>query len=227
MRPVLLTPTRFRPASFSLVEKWVARQTVKHARWLVVCDGDVSKYRFTMGQEVIVRRPVASSKHSVCLNYLAALDALQCTTFAPDTLFFPIEDDDYLRPDYLATLTREAEEAPLVGLAPARYYHLHSSTYTILPNKHHCSLSATAFRPEVLSVFRQGCELGNPFIDQFLWVHWRDTLQRPAKITSNGQHIGLKDGLGVGTGHERLQHEDTDGAVLREWLGEDADYIKI
>ncbi len=224
----LLTPTRNRPRAFSYLEGFIKRQTFKgDLQWIVVCDGP-TPYNYTMGQTVIHRDNSQDDprQHSICLNYLAAIPHIQGSAVVC------LDDDDWYSPDYLTEIADKLTQADLVGVAPARYYHVGSRRFRDLKNTTHCSLAATAFNRAVLPAFSTCCQIRNsPFVDMVLWPHWRDTLGGSALIFDNPPdnplQVGIKglNGGGAGLGHDpRSGIKDMHFRQLRQWLGQDADH---
>ena len=221
----LLTPTKNRPQHFARLEECVkAQRDAPPYRWIVVNDGS-EPYAYNMGQEVILRDPSGDKRHSLCENLLAGLSLAETSPLSAKLLI--IEDDDYYAPDYLAVMARYLDVVPLAGLVPARYYHTVSRRFRVLHNYHYASLASTGMRRAVWEVLRLGCRIGQPFVDGFLWTHWASTLQQPAGLFTARLHVGLKDGSGIGIGHDAtLGEPDPDGKVLHSWIGDSAnDYL--
>lgn len=218
-----LTATCRRPFAFSCLERFFAAQHKPEPWEWLVCGEDLEGYRFTMGQRVIHRTGPELSflglpLPSICANYLRLVREAQTEKF------IVLEDDDAPLADFIPLMARLLNEAPLVGLSHARYYHLPSRRWEVLENATWASLACTAFRREVVPCFEQQCRIADPWIDARLWCHWGQTLGLPCRLVRNeGQHVGLKgvEGPGLGLGHSRmLMHHDPDGVVQREWLGE-------
>lgn len=224
----LITPTRNRNHCFKLLESYVANQTYKgQLQWVVVCDGGIEDYRFTMGQTVVSRDASNDPPHmaSVCLNYLAALPHVQGDKIAC------VEDDDVYMPGYLDALDKALDLAPLAGSCPAKYYNLDTCQYKLLGNYDYASLAQTGFTREVLPTFERGLKMGDPFIDGWLWCHWAQTERKPYCLVPNDNlHVamkgawfpGLQPGVqGYGCGHApRIGKVDWDGSILKNWLGD-------
>lgn len=103
----LVTTTRNRSLSFSLLEHWISRQTVQPNQWLVINDG-TDPYSYNHKQQVVLRDPGKDVLPSICENWLAALPLIRGDVVVA-------EDDDWLHPEYLATMRELLEAADLVG----------------------------------------------------------------------------------------------------------------
>lgn len=222
----LITPTRNRARCFSLLEGYVARQTVRPKRWLVCNDGR-EEYAYTMGQEVIRRDPAGDTLPSICANYLALLERLQ----GERVLF--VEDDDWIAPAFLETMAGLLEGADLVGLVPNFFYHVGNRAYCSMLNGLHSSLASTGCAAAVLPLVREACLKGDIFIDLYLWRRWTGSrlLHTPVHMPEPPLHVGLKGcwgERGLGLGHQLVEPVDEDWGVLRRWLGRDAEaYIRV
>lgn len=219
----LFTPTRNRPWAFSLLQTYVARQTIRYEEWIVCCDEGWDDYNFSMGQTVIRREDRTpefqfTNLHSINANYLACLEAAQD---AKKVLF--VEDDDWLHPQFLETYSRWLDEADLVGVIKNRYYHVKNRAYCEMWNTAHSSLASTGITAAVLPLLREACLRNDPYIDMYLWKTWTGKKKLHA---DNHLHVGLKGvegNPGYGIGHYLVEPVDQDGTVLRAWIGEDAD----
>lgn len=230
MSITLITPTPGKRAwLFSLCEKYMARQTRRWDQWLVVADGDVSDYAFTMGQQVI-HRPPGGELHSVNENYLAALPHIT------GEYILPVEDDDWFSGDYIQVMTDALVDADLVGLAPDYYFHVPAKKWRDMKNTTHSSLTTSGFTRAVLPCF-EVCARNKwaaPFIDMLLFPHHRDTLGGSCRIMPHDinapLHVGIKglSGIGAGLGHDPTPGiRDVRYQQLKKWIGDDAKaYIK-
>lgn len=219
----LITPTRNRPQCFSILEKYISRQTYnRQFQWVVVCDGGFEEYKFTLGQEVYKRDTGKDEpgKHSICYNYLYALDKVK------GDKVLCVEDDDWYSPGYLSVMNKHLNKYPLVGSIPAKYYNLFHRQYRVFNNTNHASLAQTGFTSEAVPMFRHFCEFGkDPFLDMLLWGHWQTEQKKFLLFPNDGLHYGLK-GLwgepGCGSGHSpRMGASDWSLEVLREWIEDD------
>lgn len=224
----LITPTRNRSKAFGFLEDYISRQTYKgEIQWVVVNDGD-EPYKYRLNQEVVIRSRADDNPatHSICYNYRAALplvrgDKVLC-----------IEDDDFYSPEYIQVMSDALNEHSLVGLAPALYYHVTARKWRNMKNQDHASLASTGFSRDVLPVFEQATKVPNMvYLDLWLWAHWRDTLQKPARLLANPEKKPLQVGLkglpwgvgGIGLGHDPQvgQRDTANYTKLKAWLGQD------
>lgn len=219
----LLTATGARPRAFALCERWMAAQDYTGpVRWLVVDDGQepqpVAFQREGWAVEVIRPAPAwKPGQNTQARNLLAGL-AHCCST---DRVVV-IEDDDHYAPDWLTHVAGELDRAELVGESHARYYNLPRRIGRQLPNAGHASLCSTAVRGRAVDALRKACQSSPKFIDLSLWRRFQD------KHLFGGHRVvgikGLPGRGGIGIGHKeqfRGTH-DPDGALLKQWIGDDA-----
>lgn len=215
----IFTPTRHRPKTFALLERYVERQKGNIPwRWIVACDGGVDDYNFTMGQEVIVREHVEGWIHSLNANYLA------CSEAAEDAeKIICLEDDDWYHPEYFLHMDRWLDEFDLVGIARNRYYHVPNKAYCVMPNVLTSAMGTTGFTKKVIPSFQMQCLLGSPYVDWHLWGSYEG--KKKLFPDYNFLQVGIKGSIehgGIGIGHSLCEPKDEDGSVFREWFGEDA-----
>lgn len=219
----LLTATGARPEAWALCERWMARQDYAGpVTWIIVDDGPEPQ-RITKspkGWLQVVIRPAPFWKpgdNTQARNLLKGLEA--CDPTHPVAI---IEDDDYYSPDWLTKVASELQHAELVGECMARYYNTATRRARELRNSAHASLCSTAMHGKALRTFRDVCHTSPKFIDLHLWRK-----HKPSRLFTGGRVVGLK-GLpgrgGIGMGHARdfAGVRDTDGAILRKWIGEEA-----
>lgn len=234
MKTTLVTTTRDRALCFSILEKWAAR--TKFDQWLVVNDG-TEPYKYTMGQEVIIRKPGKNEAphESILLNWLTALPRIQgdvCLVY---------EDDDYYQEGSGALLTSALEEVDLVGFNWDLYYKLPSRRFFRPGNVEHASLGASGFRrsvfPVVEKIIKEECTFNRSvFIDMYLWHVAEQQYGLTQRLLPNmenpANHVGFKfmpGAAGLGIGHKGLYEgmKDFDFAFLTKWLGrEDSQVYK-
>lgn len=220
----LLTATGARPAAWALCERWMARQDYSGpVRWVIVDDGPEPQ-RLTFkrdGWQLVV---VLASPHwepgqnTQARNLLEGLAAV-----GADERLAIIEDDDWYAPDWLTTVDRELDRAELVGEHRARYYNVQQRRGRQLANTGHASLCSTAMRGGALQDFADACRARPKFIDLELWRR-----ARGRDLFGGHRVVGIK-GLpgrgGIGMGHDAAFNgqADPDGALLRSWVGLDAE----
>lgn len=220
----LITPTRDRPECLALCEFWVSRfQWTGDVQWIIVDDGDVPA-ETRRGQEIIRREP-SGDEHTLAKNLLAAAELVR------GDAVMVIEDDDWYSPNYVNDMVRKLRYYELCGEARARYYHVPTRGYLTCYNRLHASLSATAFRRNLIKRFRAACRAaiadGNPYVDLYFWGR-RPPLPRPDPrgYIFFKQHLnlglkGMPGRRGIARGHEADVYErfDLDGKQLEDWVG--------
>lgn len=220
----LLTATGARPAAWALCERWMARQAYAGpVRWVIVDDGPQPQpvtFRRDGWQLVVVRPSPhwAPGQNTQARNLLKGLAAV-----GADERLAIIEDDDWYAPDWLTTVDRELDRAELVGEHRARYYNVQQRRGRQLANTGHASLCSTAMRGSALQDFADACRARPKFIDLELWRR-----ARGRHLFGGHRVVGIK-GLpgrgGIGMGHDAAFNgqADPDGALLRSWVGSDAE----
>lgn len=218
MNITIITTTRNRPLAFSMLEQWVARQTLKPKRWLVINDG-TEDYTYTMGQEVVRREPQEGEPHSLNANWLAALKRLKKTEWV-----FVMEDDDYYHPAYLETVSKRCAEADLVGVSYDLYWNLATRKFRRMYNMIHASLAATAFNSKLYGLVKEAALAGSVFLDMHIWAAWEGSSYLMDNKAPDGKplHVGMKcmpGEPGLGIGHQPDGSSDYAFLKLIEWLG--------
>lgn len=219
----LLTATGARPEAFALCERWMAAQSYAGpVTWIIVDDGakPTPITKSPKGWVQIVIRPAPfwqPGQNTQARNLLKGLDAVDA-----GHALVVIEDDDYYAPDWLETCVRELAHAELVGECRARYYNLALCRGRQLSNSRHASLCATAMRGSAIATFRKACELRPKFIDLELWNR-----HRSKRLFDGHRTVGIKGlpgrgGIGMGHRNDFTGEYDPDGALLRQWVGDDA-----
>ena len=218
-----MTCTGGRPEAFALCERWMARQTIPWQQWIVV-DDCLPATPTMLCQERIEPRPAwQPGQVTLGRNLKAALERVTGDAVAV------IEDDDWYGPMYLAELSKDLDEAPLVGEGLARYYNVRERGYIEHVNARHASLCSTMWRheqitPHVINVIENSRE---PFYDLAIWRTTDDFV-----LTLTGRDIigikGMPGRGGIGSGHNRgsCRNPDHDLTKLREWIGDDADFYE-
>lgn len=230
----LTTTTHNRPEAFALLEKWVAAQTLKPDRWLVINDSTdevQERYQYNMGQSVF--RPKHTGElHSLCANWVFALQHIK-----HDRCIIA-EDDDYIAPRFVEVLDEALNRAPLAGLSEDCYYNVRLQEFRQPSNVSYASLACTGFRQGVVPLLRTIARRGDPYLDVPLWEGWRgEKVLVPNKQNGKPLHVGIKGmylasepGAGV-SGLSHYEHSgsfDWNHSLLKDWLGADAHtYISI
>lgn len=220
----VLTPTGARPEAFALCARWMARQTYRGAvRWIVVDDGpeplSVPDMPENIAVEVVRPEPFwREGQNTQARNLLAGLAVVR--DGIPLVIF---EDDDWYADDWLDHCAEQLKRAELVGECRARYYNVATNRGRQLRNERHASLCSTAMRGKAIQTFRKACQRRPKFIDLELWRTHR------SRFLFGGHRVvgikGLPGRGGIGMGHSKdfAGQSDTDHALLREWVGDDAE----
>ncbi len=219
----LLTATGARPEALELCHRWMrAQDYTGKIVWFVVDDGPepskIERMPSNWLQVVIRRTPFwQPGQNTQAVNLLRGLAAVD-----PKLPVALIEDDDHYASDWLTHVTAQLERAELVGECKARYYNVATRTGRQLRNDQHASLCSTAMRGAAIETFRQSCKRAPKFIDLDLWKRHRNR-----RVFDGHRVVGIK-GLpgrgGIGMGHQGnfTGEYDPDGALLRQWIGDDA-----
>lgn len=162
----VLTCTRDRPVPLALCRTYMARQTLKPDRWLIVDDGEVSTD--IPEAHMLFRTHIGAKPAStLAFNILYALPYI--TT---DLLVF-MEDDDWYRHTYLQNMVEELGSADIAGETPALYYRVQERMYTEMPSYGHASLGCTVLHrrlfPELAAACMDAIINNDVFIDLRLW----------------------------------------------------------
>ncbi len=222
-----LTCTADRPEAFALLEKFMARQTVKPTEWIILDDGNVPVVS-TMGQRHIFCPE--------CRGGTSMINKLKLA-FTPGYITSDIvviaEDDDYLAPTWIETCAKNLGDGriDLFGEGRAVYYNVRDRWWFDHANMSHASLCSTAFTKRLYPLVHRLCSDPNPFIDDRLWKNASGNRKRLLDPLSHGGKrlvVGIKampGKVGYGSGHtreDRNAKQDPDGAKLRELIGDDA-----
>lgn len=223
----LLTATGCRPEAWALCERWMQAQTYAGpVKWIVVDDGEEPQpVTFNRpGWFMSIVRPDPFWKpgdNTQARNLMAGLEMVH----SADRLVI-VEDDDHYSPQWLETVNKHLDRAELVGEHRARYYNVATKQGRQLNNTQHASLCATAMRGAAIETFRKVCRPGVQFIDLTLWR------RHQSRMLFAGQDVvgikGLPGRGGIGMGHRREFRgvDDKDGALLRQWVGQDAQFYQ-
>lgn len=201
------------------------RQTRQPDEWVVSVDGGYERYEFTMGQTVVLRRPVLDTKHSMCENLMA------CLSIAKGDIIFIVEDDDWYGPTYIERLAAVLEgdlSLILAGAVPARAFNLrYQGVFMQGAGGDRANLGATAMRRAAIPTLTAAIAAGRVILDGLLWHEFNAVLKgRYVENSDPVLYAGMKAMPGA-AGITRLHRRDrrSEGAVevLRQWIGEDVE----
>jgi hypothetical protein len=220
----LLTATGARPHAWAICERLMAAQDYTGpVRWIIVDDGpEPQPVTFKRdGWQLVVIRPVPHwqpGQNTQARNLLKGLQGVPA-----DAWLVVVEDDDWYAPDWLTVASRALERSELVGECLARYYSLPLRRGRQLKNSAHASLCSTAMRGAAIQTFRWACKRSPKFIDLELWRK-----HKPSHLFTGHRVVGIKGlpgrgGIGMGHRDDFNGTADPDGALLRQWVGKDAE----
>jgi hypothetical protein len=216
----LITPTGGRPEGMELLEQYITLQNYDEpVRWIVIDDVNPATPLPDICVEVI--RPPwrwQRGENTQCRSMALALDQV-----GDDDIVIICEDDDCYMPNHITDTLRSLETVELTGEKTSHYYNVSTRRWQLIPGKIHASLCSVGVRGGALRLLREICTAGTRTIDIDLWRRFSG----PKRMTESANVIGIK-GLpgraGIGIGHRRgFGIPDTSG-VLRQWLGDHADY---
>jgi hypothetical protein len=216
-----ITPTGDRPATFALCRKWLLRQSVVPAQWIVVDDGhEPLASRLTDGADYIRRNPQPGEGwKSLVLNLAAALERIRF-----DKVLI-IEDDDWYHPDYVAMMSAALDDSVLVGQGKAIYYNFPGRMWYRYRNRRHASLSQTGFRGDAVEVLLDVLKTANSFrIDMRLWrrdVGGKRVLRGDPPLCLGMKGLPGRAGLAGGHRPTAKYVHDPELAYIRNRMGED------
>lgn len=162
----VITPTGDRPDAFALCQKWMSRQTLQPAQWIIVDDGRINISNIpTVENCCYVRREPRSDDppHTLRRNMSEAMKHVRCYKVVI------VEDDDWYHPKYLEIMAQMLDFCVLAGQGETIYYHLPSQRIIKNYNIEHASFCQTAFRKEYFEVVRNFCGSGEMFLDIDIW----------------------------------------------------------
>jgi hypothetical protein len=221
----LLTATGCRPKAWALCERLMLAQDYHGAvRWLIVDDGqEAQPITFDRaGWTLEVIRP--SPRWSQGMNSQSRNLRAGLAHICDGERVALIEDDDHYSQGWLSAVESAFELAELIGESRARYYNIALRKGRQLCNKEHASLCSTAVRGKALKLFREVCAERHDFIDMQLWKRFDGST---ALFTGNRVTgiKGLPGRSGIGMGHKDTfrGEDDPNGALLRSWIGSDAE----
>lgn len=224
MSVAIITPTRNRSMTISLLARWLRQQTVKPDLWVIVDDGD-EQVKFEPPMTHLIKRTRGDNepKHSLCLNLRQALPYMLA-----DKIMI-CEDDEYYAPTYIEEMAKRLDASPAVGIGHSKYYHLGLRSPYVHENMGHASLAQTSFRHELIGDFiRCMADPKDNFIDIKFWklvagrgLIWRDgdRYYPDGKWPVGAQYVGMKGmpgNPGIGFGHQAMPQYRQDPTL--EWL---------
>lgn len=219
----VITPTGGRPEAFARLVDYINAQTYTRFVWLIVddCDPATKLSGLREGQYAHVIRP--SWRWQPGQNTQAKCLAEALRRVPDDACVAVMEDDDHYGPDHLVRVMWALEDVDLVGEAVSHYYNVATRRCKAIPSKTHASLCSVGVKGPALQLLRQLCEQPARHIDIELWKQFQG--RKDLHGTHNVTGIkGLPGRGGLGIGHRQdFGAPDPDGAVLREWIGDDAD----
>ena len=216
-----VTPTGGRPEALRRLTEYMNRQTLERFCWVIVDDCDpaseVPKVRKGILLDVI--RPDwrwvegSNTQARSVAEGLASLDGKVAI----------VEDDDCYSPHHLANISAELDRFDLVGERVSRYYNVATKRYRVIPSERHASLCSVGVKGEALEWLYAICKSGSRRIDIDLWQQFKGKKRLLESHNVTGIK-GLPGRGGIGVGHrETFGEPDPTGAMLRQWLGDDAD----
>lgn len=220
-----VTCTADRPEAFKLLEKYVARSTVKLDQHLILDDGNVP-VKPTAGTHIYCPE---------CRGGTSMINKLKIA-FTPGLITGDIaiilEDDDIFAPNWIETCVKALGDGKcdLFGEGRAVYYNVRDRWWFEHGNMQHASLCSTALTKRIFPTLLRLCNDPNPFIDDRLWKAVSANRKRMLDPLQNGGKrlvVGIKampGKVGYGGGHakvDRNARQDPDGAKLRALLGDE------
>ena len=239
----VITPGGDRPWSLDLLRKYLLRQTFPGSiQWLIISDSrnqkpyeqiwlqfvlhTLSDARFQNGALHQLPHDISSlGPRSLAQNLIWGLERAQ------GNAIFICEDDDWYGKGHLMECFYRLSKPKIgaVGTIWQKYYHLPSLSYRTFKNIG-SALCSTAFHRNLIPIMIEAAshcyQHNQKGIDRRFW----DSLsleQKDIFDPKKNQVIGIK-GLpgraGIGIGHQpRGFEQDQDAAILRAWVGDDAD----
>jgi len=225
----ILTPTRDRVSTFKLCRKWVKRQTLKPAQWIIVDDGDDPiPENLREGSDYIRReRKVDDPEHTVRVNISTGLD------FVKYEKVIIVEDDDWYHPQYLEQVAKALDNYELAGQGGAIYYHFPWKKWFDHQNRKNCSLCQTGFRKEIISWVKEIAKMSNNcFLDLDLWRNFHGKrfvlYGRPPLVIGMKGLPGKKCTVSGWDPKLYTNQDDNNYTFLRSFIGDDVeDYKKL
>jgi len=221
---VVITPTGGRHQSFKMLAECVRRQTYTGpVRWIVIddCDPETEIPKVPPNWEVEWIRPEhrwSKGRNTQRRNLRIALRRVR-----PDDKVTCFEDDEHIAPQWLETLSKALDRHDLVGQKLCRKYNVKHRRALEINHPTRASLACTGMKGKALRMFRELCIQGPVILDGPLWQY------TGSKALIGGAYVtgikGVPGRGGIDSGHKAKfgDREDPDGALLRSWIGDDAE----
>lgn len=234
----LITLTGDRQWAFDLCEQYMARQTIKWGRWIVVDDGK-EPTKCSLDQVYLRLDPGLSPRESFRQNMLNALTRLgnlgRSNKRQPEDRVLFIEDDDWYSRWHIENVNSYLDRASIAGECHAKYYNVYHRKYYVHPNTSHASLCQTGFKGEDVRRLALNYLESTHFPEQLDGHLWRragivDSIKKlgPTSTTAVGiKGMPGRGGLGIHHGELPPEYEDDlDMTTLRLWLSDDSKHYE-
>ena len=219
----LITCTSDRPEAMELCASYVARFDKPEFRteWIVVDDGSEPFQFKSSADTYILRHSSPNAIGSFRKNLVTALREVR-----GEYVCF-CEDDDWYSSSWLADCYWALQGNDLYGETAAKYYHVGSRRYQRFHPSSHASLAQTAMRSKHIPWLIERIKKNNRsfHIDFDLWnkLKCRKKLSPKSKRVISIKGMPGKPNIGVGRSMDQRGTLDTDGSVLKKWIGNDAE----
>jgi len=218
----VITCTGDRPEVFELCKRYIQRQTVLPAQWIIVDDGKVPVDRPDFAFTNYIRRIPKSTdpQHTLPVQLLEALKRVKYTKIVM------MEDDDWYAPMYCEESLRLLDIVNLVGRAYAVYYKIPALKYSVRDNQAWSCWNETCF---TIDVAPQLVNLINENLNDFCvdLAAWRQlNVKKRIFIDAKKLCVGMKGlpgrfGLGMGHGATPKFKDDQNHTFLKKLIGAD------
>lgn len=222
----LLTPTGSRQEAFTLVEKYIGRQTLLKDHdldWIVVDDSPHKPTQITMNQRYFTGPLKYLNSKMNTQRY--SMDFALSKVKPESEYLFIIEDDDWLAPNYLEVYMSLLEQAPLVGEGNVTYYNIGMRSFMELNNFQTASACQTAFRKSYTPHIYNAIHGGEKYWDITIWGNAKAAKHKHLLFTGLHLAVGIK-GIGrhgIGVGHQDTSPftPDPQFVKLKQLVGEE------
>lgn len=222
-----ITCTGDRQESFSLLEKYLVRQTRKPDEWIVICDGQ-EPTKCTLGQTLIYR-PAMAGKGSLAKKLRLVFTEHFLNTDAVTWL----EDDEHYADDWIEWGVGQLEKNDIAGEGRAWCCNVAERWFMELNDIRQASLCATFVGSKMFPTIRSLLR-GNddPFLDERLWRMARNggfRMMIDDPLVNKRRRIislkGVPGRKGYGIGHtrptDRKTIDDPNLDALAEKIGKE------